>query len=125
MSMTKLKAGIISIVVAGLGSSLVIQHQAQVKLREENLSLRQQVEQLAQMVAENERLPNRIDQGRSALALSNDQRNELMRLRRQVGELRNHQPAHYTSRATVGSQGTSTAEAASEAVSSQTIPRES
>ena len=125
MSMTKLKAGIISLVVAGVGSSFVIQHQAQVKLREENVSLRLQVEQLAQMTAENELLSIRIEQERASRSLSNDQRNELMRLRREVGELRKQQQAHDTARTAAGSQGAPTAEAASEAVSLQTIPRES
>src|SRR2546425_638554 len=60
MTMSKLKAGIISAVVAaGVATPLVMQHQAQVKLSAENQSLRQQVEGLT---AENDRLSNLLTQ---------------------------------------------------------------
>jgi hypothetical protein len=57
MAMTKLKLGIISaVVVAGVATPLVIQHQAETKLREKNEILQQQNGQMARLTAENERL---------------------------------------------------------------------
>src|SRR5690348_3519015 len=53
MAQTKLKTGLAVLIIAGLATFLVIQHRAQIKLREENQSLRQQVSQLT---TENERL---------------------------------------------------------------------
>jgi RNA polymerase sigma factor (sigma-70 family) len=53
MTMTKLKLGISALVVVGTATALVVQHQAQIKLREENQSLRQQ---MAKLQIENERL---------------------------------------------------------------------
>ena len=46
MAMTNLKLGIGALVVAGAATALVVQHQAQIKLRDENQSLRQQIGQL-------------------------------------------------------------------------------
>jgi RNA polymerase sigma factor (sigma-70 family) len=53
MTMTKLKLGLSALVIAGAVTTLVVQHQARIKLREENQSLRQQVDQLT---TENARL---------------------------------------------------------------------
>jgi RNA polymerase sigma factor (sigma-70 family) len=53
MIMTKLQLGISALVIAGATTALVVQHQAQIKLREENQSLRQQMTKLQ---TENERL---------------------------------------------------------------------
>ena len=54
--MTTLQKTFIAIgIVAALATPLVVQHRAQNKLREENDSLRQQVSQLAQLVAQNDR----------------------------------------------------------------------
>ena len=64
--MTKLQAGIIgAIVVASVLITLVIQHQAPVKLREENQSLRQQI---AQLKADTERLSNRVTHAKGVRA---------------------------------------------------------
>jgi RNA polymerase sigma factor (sigma-70 family) len=53
MTMTKLKLGLSMLVIAGATTALVVQHQAQIKLREENQSLRQQIahESLSNYVA--------------------------------------------------------------------------
>ena len=53
MTLTQLKLGISALVVAGATTALVVQHQAQIKLHEENQSLRQQ---MAKLQTENERL---------------------------------------------------------------------
>jgi RNA polymerase sigma factor (sigma-70 family) len=66
MTMTKVQAGIIgAIIVASVLTPLVIQHQAQVKLGQENQSLRQQI---AQLKIDNERLSNRAIQVKGAHA---------------------------------------------------------
>jgi RNA polymerase sigma factor (sigma-70 family) len=46
MAMTKMQVGIAAIIIAGATASLILQRQAQAKLREENQSLRQQMDQL-------------------------------------------------------------------------------
>ena len=67
MTMTKLQLGIIAAVVVGsVATPLVIQHQAAVRLRAENQSLRQQVNRLAQLTAENERLSHLLARSRSS-----------------------------------------------------------
>jgi RNA polymerase sigma factor (sigma-70 family) len=66
MTMTKLQVGIIgAILVAGVLTPLMIQHQAQVNLREENQSLRQQV---AQLKTDNKNLSSRVIQVKGAPA---------------------------------------------------------
>jgi hypothetical protein len=79
------KTLITATLVAGMATPLVIQHQAKVKLREENQSLRQQMEQLAGLQAENERLSNLVVQANSSQPRSNS---ELLKLRGEVGLLR-------------------------------------
>jgi hypothetical protein len=87
--MTKVKFGIISVIaVAGVAAPLAIQHQSEARLREENLALRQQASQLAQVAAENERLSNQLVQAKSAESLSREQMSELLRLRGEAGQLR-------------------------------------
>ncbi len=89
MTMTKLKAGIVSaFVVASVMTLFVIQRQAQLKLREENKSLLQQIDQLTRLATENERLSNLVAQARSSQSLPNDQLSELLRLRGVVGVLK-------------------------------------
>jgi RNA polymerase sigma factor (sigma-70 family) len=89
MTMTKLKFGIISVIaLGGVAAPLAIQHQSEARLREENLALRQQASQLAQVAAENERLSNQLVQAKSAESLSREQMSELLRLRGEVGRLR-------------------------------------
>jgi hypothetical protein len=57
MVMTKLKAGMVTAVVAaGLATSLVVQHRSLVRSRQENAAFREQSKQLDQLRAENERL---------------------------------------------------------------------
>lgn len=91
MSMTKLKLGVISaIALGGLATSFVIQHQALVKQRQENQSLRQQIRDLAGLAAENERLSNRLAQAESPQALADDQLRKLLKLRGEVARLRDN-----------------------------------
>jgi RNA polymerase sigma factor (sigma-70 family) len=89
MTMTKLKLGIIgTVVLAGVATPLLLQHQAQVELRDENQSLRQLVDQLNPLAAENERLSNLLAQANRSPAFAPIQSNELLRLRGEVARLR-------------------------------------
>jgi RNA polymerase sigma factor (sigma-70 family) len=90
MTMTKIKASFIgAIVVAGLAAPVAIQHHSQIKLHKENESLRQQLDEVVQLTEENERLSQRLAEATAAQRLPNEQRSELMRLRSEVGTLRN------------------------------------
>jgi RNA polymerase sigma factor (sigma-70 family) len=87
MNMTTLKLGVMgAIVVGGVVTPFAIQHQSLVKQREENQALRQQVEQMANLEAENDRLSNLVVRAQGAT--SDDQLRELLRLRGEVGTLR-------------------------------------
>ena len=79
MTMTKLKLGISALVVAGATTTLVVQHQTQTKLREENESLQQQ---LTQLQSENGRLSNLVAQTDNVQSVADDQRNELLKFAR-------------------------------------------
>jgi len=84
MTATKLKLGFSALVVAGTATALVIQHQAQEKLRGDNAALTQQ---LAQLHADNESLSNRLAVASEASRLPDEKLNELMKLRGEVGLL--------------------------------------
>ncbi len=85
--MTKFKVGIITaVVVAGVATSWLVQQNARAKLRQQDESLRQQSDQLAQVAAENERLS-------SLAAKANGSKNQLadlLKLRAETESLRNH-----------------------------------
>ena len=82
MTLTKLKLGLSALVVAGATTALVIQYQAREKLRAENESLHQQIVQLK---TDNESLSNRLAAAGDSKSLSDEQFNELLRLRSVVG----------------------------------------
>src|SRR5437773_6001415 len=85
--MTKFKNILIgAIAIAGSTASLVIQHQAQVRLGANEAVLRQQVDQLAALQLEQKRLSNRLAQANSSPA--GDQTAEMMKLRSQAQALR-------------------------------------
>jgi RNA polymerase sigma factor (sigma-70 family) len=84
MTMTKVQAGIVcGIVVASAVTSLQIEHQAQAKMRQVDVSLQQQTSQLAQLQAQNERLSNLLTQ-----ASSPNSPGDLVKLRDEVAILR-------------------------------------
>lgn len=89
MATTKLKVGIVCVLTAGIATPLVLQQQAHKRLNNENLALRQQLEQLNQLAAANQRLNNATNQ--SAAGLSPEQFSELLRLRGEVNRLRQEQ----------------------------------
>jgi len=88
MAATKLKASIISaIVVASVVTPLVVQRQAQARLRGRDEALRQQTDQLAKLQADNERFANLLAQAKGPRSLPSDQLNELLKLRGEVARL--------------------------------------
>src|SRR6202453_1758295 len=86
MTATQIKLGLSALVVAGAATAFVIQHQIQSRLLAENQSLRQQ---LAQSQSDDEDLSNRLADAGDTKKLSDEQFNELLRLRGEVGRLRN------------------------------------
>ncbi|MCX6923111.1 MAG: sigma-70 family RNA polymerase sigma factor [Verrucomicrobia bacterium] len=89
LAMTKSKLGIVGAVVCiSLAIPLVIQTQSQAKLRKDNESLRRQ---LAQLASESERASNQAAQANSSESLAKDRLMELLKLRGEVGTLREQQ----------------------------------
>ena len=85
MTMTKLNFGISALVVAGAATALVVQHQDQQHMRAENGLLRQQ---MAQLETDSEAFSNKLAGASNAKKLTDDQLNELLKLRGEVGMLR-------------------------------------
>jgi RNA polymerase sigma factor (sigma-70 family) len=83
------KTLVTAIIVASLVTPLVIQRRAQAKLRHSDETMRQRAEQLAGLQTENERLSSFVAQAQRQSVFSNDQLNELLKLRGEVGRLRN------------------------------------
>ena len=85
MTTTKLKTGIIgTIAAASVATTLVIQHQAQARMRAADASFRQQADELARLQSERERLANLLAQAPGA----DDRSSELLRLRDEAAMLR-------------------------------------
>jgi hypothetical protein len=85
MSMTKFQLGLGVIVVGALTATVATQYQTENKMRGENQGLRLQ---LASLAADNESLSNGIAVATMARPLAADQLRELVRLRGEVGMLR-------------------------------------
>jgi RNA polymerase sigma factor (sigma-70 family) len=85
MTATQLKLGVSALVLAGATTAFIVQHQAQARLREENQSLQQQI---AQLQSNDEDYSNRLTEMNDDKKLSDDQFNELLQLRGEVGMLR-------------------------------------
>jgi TolA-binding protein len=81
----KIISGILIALLVAAAAVLVMQQQAQVKLRQENESLRQQLDQLTRLQADNENLSNRLAHTNAAGEV---QTMELLKLRNEVGMLR-------------------------------------
>jgi hypothetical protein len=75
---------VVAILTIGAAMLVVIQYEAQIKLRAENESLTQQ---LAQLKTDNESLSNRLTATGDSKSLSSAQLNELLKLRGEVGML--------------------------------------
>ncbi|HEY1790256.1 MAG TPA: sigma-70 family RNA polymerase sigma factor, partial [Verrucomicrobiae bacterium] len=85
MAATQLKLGLGALVAAGVTTAFIIQHQAQTRLRGENQSLQRQIVQLQNS---NDDLTGQIADLNAAKKMSGDQFNDLLRLRGEVGMLR-------------------------------------
>ena len=83
--MKTVSLGLIILAIAGVVIVLLIQHQTRNQLRTDDQSLRQEIAQLKQ---ENENLSNQLASAGHAKSLSNDEHNELLKLRSEVGMLR-------------------------------------
>lgn len=89
MSMTKLQGGVIAAVTVALSIPIVMQYRANSELQAENTTLRAQVAEVAALTEENQRLSNLVALARQVSQPRNQEEfNELMRLRGQVGVLR-------------------------------------
>lgn len=87
--MSKLKVSAVSaLVVAGVATPLVLQHQTVTRLRDENSSLQEQARQVNVLLGENEKLSGQLTDARQGQSLSKAQLSELLRLRGEVGPLR-------------------------------------
>jgi hypothetical protein len=84
--MTRLRLGIVATLVV-VSSAIVWVIEQQSKLREENRLLRQQIEELTPLQAENGHLSNLLAQANNAQPLPSAQLSELLRLRSEVGAL--------------------------------------
>ena len=85
MSMTKLQVGLCASIVAGLTATLVVQHRSHARFMQEEQGLRGQ---LAMLAIDNANLSNRLEHIAASSFLSDDQEHELLRLRGEVGLLR-------------------------------------
>lgn len=85
MTATQLKLGVSALVAAGVAAAFAIQHQTQTRLLNQNKSFQQQIRQLQNS---NENLSSRITDLNDARKLSDQQFEDLMRLRSEVGMLR-------------------------------------
>jgi RNA polymerase sigma factor (sigma-70 family) len=78
MAWTKAQTAIVSAVIVGMATLSVIQHQAQIKLRDQNESLQQQIDRLSQVGAENQNLSNLLVQANSSETDTRDRLNNLL-----------------------------------------------
>lgn len=62
MAWTKAQTTIVGVVIVGMATYSVVQHEAQAKLSEQNKSLRRQINQLSQLEIENQSLSNQLVQ---------------------------------------------------------------
>lgn len=85
MANAKLKLTVATLLVAGAVSTLVVQHQSKAKLREENQSYRQQI---AQLTADHANPASNVASVTEPAPMPGDQFQELLRLRGEVGTLR-------------------------------------
>jgi hypothetical protein len=74
--------------VVGLAVWVACEHQRRVGLRREHKALEQQLDEMAQLITSNEQLSNLLAQAKSPQSLTDEQSRELLRLRGQVGVLR-------------------------------------
>ena len=88
----KAKSVILSVLwamaLAGVTIWLAVEHQARLRLGEANTVLRQQLDPMAGLIGEHERLSNLLAQANGSQSLPDERLKELLRLRGEVGVLR-------------------------------------
>ena len=88
----KAKSVILSVLwamaLAGVTIWLAVEHQARLRQGEANTALRQQLDPMAGLIAEHERLSNLLAQANGSQSLPDERLKELLRLRGEVGVLR-------------------------------------
>ena len=88
-TMSKLNIGILTVLLAtGIAALLVFRDHLQARMRESDEALSRQAGRIAQLEAENERLSNLVVHAANTAALPSDPSRELLRLRGEVGALR-------------------------------------
>ena len=85
MNMTNIKAVIFGLIVVGSLAMALVQYRSEIRLRQGNQSLLQQI---AQLKTDDQTLSDRLAGAKDARSLTEDQLNELLRLRGEVGGLR-------------------------------------
>lgn len=89
MAIPKIRLVIASgVLIAGMGTGLLLESRTTARLQAENDSLRQQIEQLGWLGEENHRLSNQVAQAVQREGLTKEQFQDLLRLRGEVGVLR-------------------------------------
>jgi RNA polymerase sigma factor (sigma-70 family) len=89
MAATKLKtSGLATIIVASIAAPFLVQHAAQARLHEQDTTWQQQSNQLARIAEDNLRLADMLAK-KNAQPLPDSQFRELLRLRGEVGNLKN------------------------------------
>jgi len=87
--LTKAKLAVFGAVfVAVVATPFVVQHQAQVRLLAKNRSLQDELDQVSQLTVENARLSNLVAQASTERDFAEERMRELLRLRGEVGRLR-------------------------------------
>src|SRR5579859_1714508 len=87
--MTMLKLSLVSaIIVASIATPWLIQYRAEGSLQQKDESIRAQSGRLTQLTADNESLSNRLAQAKAPPGLTREEFSELLRLRGEVGQLR-------------------------------------
>jgi len=109
------------VIIVGLAGFILVQHQSQSKLSDENKDLRNQI---AELKNENQRLTQLSSLPKDD-ALANEQLKELLRLRGEVGKLRAQQKAAPKPQAAAPSQAPATPAAPPETAPDGAIPRDS
>jgi RNA polymerase sigma factor (sigma-70 family) len=87
------KALIASIVLASVVTPLVLQFRAHARLRERDVLLQQGADQLTQLTAQHQPVSNLLARAKNPRTFSNDELSELLKLRGEVGRLRNRAQA--------------------------------
>lgn len=77
-----------AVALFGLATGLALEHQTRLELREEQQAMQQQLDRVTDLLAENERQANLLATAKPAPSLASDPSAELLRLRAELGVLR-------------------------------------